>query len=130
MGLDISHGAFSAPYSNFARFRRTLWEAAGIELVDSQERPGERVPALWYDERFTIDNYMGEWELLPEDPLVALIVHSDCDGILPSAVLSFLAHRIEELVPKIDDEYQREQATEFIEGCRAAADAGEDLEFC
>jgi hypothetical protein len=47
-------------------------------------------------------NIEGEWERLPEDPLILLIAHSDCSGSLPVDGLLPLAERLEGLAPLID----------------------------
>lgn len=132
MGLDTTHGCWHGAYSAFSRFRNLLWEAAGGTLIQDQ----------YYTHPAEIDfdaledrNFQGEWGRYPEDPLIVLMAHSDCDGHLEVDILEPLAHRLEELAPKLPTEgaghlYDpRGQTLQFAAGLREAASKGERVEF-
>ena len=139
MGLDTTHDCWHGGYGSFSIFREVLARAAGWPQDGDDSYPasgGSRInwdslPAGWL---------MGEgWEAVPEDPLIILAAHSDCDGSLPVFALSPLADRLEELRPKVYDatmEYapawadvMPERVDQFVKGLRAAAAAGEPVEF-
>jgi hypothetical protein len=149
MGLDTSHGCWNGPYSAFDRWRTALQEAAGWHL--EEEFLAREVN--W--EAVTDDNIAGRWDALPEDPLVVLVAHSDCDGEIPVEALLPLAERLEGLADRFpDDEGRtprarpegwpegepwpprrgaydgyREATLRFAAGLREAAAAGEPVEF-
>lgn len=135
MGLDVSHDAWSGAYSAFTRFRNALARAAGYEMAEDGK-------TVWLDWGHTEErNYYGEWDSIPcntngPDPLLLLIIHSDCDGHLEPEHCALLADRMTELLPALEGEdgggplgNVRDAAQRFIDGCRAAALAGERLEF-
>lgn len=138
MGLDTTHDAWSGAYSAFSRFRNALAKAAGYETIEIKHR--ETVLIDWA--HFTEENYFGLWgDVVPcsgvgPDPLLYLIVHSDCDGHLEPEHCAALADRLAELLPALAGldggghlGNVHAAARRFIDGCRAAADAGERLEF-
>lgn len=132
MGLDVSHDAWSGAYSSFYRWRMGVAKAAGYEIVSYPDRGEREMPKVWLDESFAIANYMGEWERLPEDPLLVLMIHSDCDGIIPANATRWLADRLEGLLPALpveDDDRLRIKTERFIAGLRDAASRDEDVEF-
>jgi hypothetical protein len=84
----------------------------------------------------TMANVMGEWDKTPTDPLLVLITHSDCEGVIHPAQAGPLADRLTELLPLLPDEADlghigawRPKTQAFIDGLRAAVEAGEDVEF-
>jgi hypothetical protein len=77
-----------------------------------------------------------KWEVLRPDPIHLLLNHSDCDGEIEPGDCAAIADRLTELLPllpagdgvgHIGNWAAKTQA--FIDGCRAAADAGEQLRF-
>jgi hypothetical protein len=135
MGLDTTHDAWHGAYGAFTRFRNALARAAGYE-VDEQSR------SVMIDWAHTEDkNYYGEWDTIPcntigPDPLLLLIIHSDCEGHLEPEHCVLLADRLTELLPALEGQdggghlgNVRATTERFINGCRAAAVAGERLEF-
>lgn len=133
MGLDVSHDAWSGAYSSFYRWRMGVVRAAGYEIAPDPDRGGREMPKVWLDDSFTTANYMGEWDRLPEDPLLVLLIHSDCDGIIPANATRWLAARLEGLLPAFpedDDDALRTKTERFIAGLREAAADDEDMEFC
>jgi hypothetical protein len=134
MGLDVSHDCWSGAYSRFYRFRNALAEAAGLPVREREES----APSYWRDEwedlpgEQIMDVVMGKWNRLPEDPLLVLLIHSDCDGIIPAEAAPFLAGRLEQLAPSLaetDHDQHRTRALQFAAGLLVAAEAGEDVEF-
>ncbi len=136
MGLDCSHDAWEGSYSAFTRWRHKIAEVAGYAIWPVKD-----------DNRLTMDTIiidwghvpagavMGEWENTPDDPLIVLFTHSDCDGVIHPAQGGPLADRLEEILPEVEGDggghigSYREKTKAFIEGLREAAIAGEPLEF-
>jgi hypothetical protein len=88
---------------------------------------------------FEDQNYQGEWgSFVPgDDPLLYLIVHSDCDGVIHPQQGIHIAARLEQLLPLLDDQEaighirpsMRAKTQVFIDGLRKAAANEEDVEF-
>lgn len=136
MGLDTSHGCWHGPYGSFAVWRLALAQAAGYRI--SQEHVPGRSDYVLPWELFEAKNYQGEWDSPPgDDPLVYLLAHSDCDGVIHPEHGVHIAARLEQLLPKLaglgypgrDDEWMRDKTEQFIAGLREAAAAGEDVDF-
>lgn len=135
MGLDVSHGAWTGAYSAFNRFRQAVCQALGGSFPphnphDAKAKKLE--PDYWY------------WgpEANPEEwpGLAIFLAHSDCDGEISAEDAANIANELERLLPKIEalpigaghiqrDGGIRKVTLRFIEGCRAAAKAGQPLEF-
>jgi len=147
MGLDTTHDAWHGAYSAFMRWRHTIAVAAGYELTRYPPE-NEAWPAKFGREGVVIDwghvvekNYYGDWDQIPcgitgPDPLLILIAHSDCEGHIEPEHAALLADRLEELLPALEGQdvgghVGNVAATtqRFIDGCRAAALAGEQVEF-
>jgi hypothetical protein len=64
-------------------------------------------------------------------------VHCDCDGVIHPQQGVHIARRLEQLLPLLDDTEaighirpsMRAKTQQFIDGLKAAAAAGEDVEF-
>lgn len=140
MGLDTSHGCWHGAYSAFTRWRNTIAEAAGYQLMD----PLPEEKAQGYFTKYPMiewsgvveENLQGEWHRTPPDPLIVLIAHSDCDGVIHPAQAGPLADRLEELLPKLPEGDGgghigdwRAKTQQFVDGLRAAVAAGEDVDF-
>jgi hypothetical protein len=132
MGLDTSHDCWHGAYSAFARWRNELAVAAGYPM-DADDRYYE----LPWDE-FKDENYQGDWngKVPGDDPLLYLLVHSDCDGVIHPEQGKDIAVRLRELLPKLDEEKSgghiasmHATTQQFIDGLEAAATAGEDVRF-
>jgi hypothetical protein len=141
MGLDMSHDAWHGAYSSFARFRDKLTIVAGLPVIKESGSPQAYVDVDW--DRYTEANLMGEWgEKIPEttqgkrDPLLYLLIHSDCDGQLHPVHAKMVADRVEELLPELDGKDggghigdYGDKARKLIAGFRAAAEANEPVDF-
>lgn len=150
MGLDTSHDAFHGAYSAFNRFRQMICFVIGgsfpphykynadftfitngpnglpIRKTDLDENH------IYFDDAFSQETHPGLFEFL---------THSDCDGEISPEMCIKVADDLESLMPKIetiDNGGAGHIAArggyggvtrKFIDGCRAAADAGEPLEF-
>jgi hypothetical protein len=139
MGLDTSHGAWHGAYSAFGRWRNTVAKAAEYPFDTDPNGYGREYPRLNWD-AITEANLQGRWDSTPEDPLIVLIAHSDCDGAIYPEQAGPLADRLEELLPKISESDESwghisrdggmvAVTRRFILGLRTAATAGEPLEF-
>lgn len=129
MGLDTTHNAWHGPYSAFGRWRNTMAVSADYELV--KDGQGWPVASAVLDRDWEAENYQGRWDSPPEDPLLLLLVHSDCDGVIEAKHCLRLAERLEGLLPKLpaDDPYWLAKTQQFIDGLRRAAKLNEPLEF-
>jgi hypothetical protein len=137
MGLDTTHNAWHGAYSAFSRWRDGLARAAGYEVKRVTYDDGwsaDEAQINW--DQIVQKNFDGEWDETPADPLVVLIAHSDCDGVIHPEQAKPLADRLEELLPKLPDAEGgghigswREKTQKFIDGLRVAAEANENLEF-
>lgn len=142
MGLDTTHNCWHGPYGAFTRFRNELARAAGytvrpLTLEESMELGigGDHVEIDW--DVFKLKNYFGEWDAPPgDDPLLYLLVHSDCEGVIHPEQGVQIAERLEQLADLVSDEIapsrgqrMREKTLQFARGLREAAEAGEDVEF-
>ena len=137
MGLDTSHDCWHGPYGAFLRWRHTLAETAGYKI--REPTPEERDAGIYsksvdiHWEVFEPENYQGEWDFVPgDDPLLYLIVHSDCDGVIHPAQGIHIAARLEQILPLLDGsdaDWLQEKTRKFIDGLKAAAAAGEDVDF-
>lgn len=134
MGLDTTYGCWHGPYSAFNRWRTEVARAAGMPIVRRDDEDRREYPALWGEPEWAGGEHavavaQGEWDELPEDPLLVLLLHSDCDGIIPVEALLPLAERLEEIAPQMNEDYDRDATARFAQGLRAAAAAGKPVEF-
>ncbi len=132
MGLDTTHDCWHGAYSSFNVWRDKVAEVAGYEMkiID-----GKSAPVIDWDS-ITEDNIYGEWERAPEDPLLILIAHSDCDGKIKAEFTKPLADRLTPLVQLMPDGegpghigYWRKKTQQFIDGLLDAHSNDEDVEF-
>ncbi len=127
MGLDTTHGCWSGSYGGFSRWRTEVARAAGYTVKHNGDRDRMDYELPW--DKVKPENYSGEWSEPPPDDLWYLLAHSDCDGVIHPDHGVLLAKRLEELVPLLPDELDRELGQQFIVGLWAAAMAGEDVDF-
>jgi hypothetical protein len=140
MGLDVSHDAWSGPYSSFREWRNWLAKQVGIPL-DAMEGfygddgwefvGGVRLPGGKRHERR--ETYPPiPWEILKPDPLFVLLDHSDCDGEIAVPDLGPLADRLRVIAKNAawaENEDMIEKTMRFAAGCDLASAAGEPLHF-
>jgi hypothetical protein len=164
MGLDTSHDCWHGAYSAFMRWRQALARAAKfpplilmqgfyapnghrglptdalawLAPADGGPACGDyRGPMIHHWITSFADELPISWEPFGDDPLVALLHHSDCEGSLPAAICGPLADRLEGLLPALDAmgdgwghlEHVGDKTRTFIAGLRAASAAGEAVEF-
>lgn len=133
MGLDTTHGCWDGSYTGFSLWRDALADAAGYCRIIGGKWADNESPVfgsvILIDWGHLPDKaLMGEWPETPADPLMVLIAHSDCDGVIHPAQAGPLAERLAELAPLVDEQYQ--PATQrFLAGLRDAVTANEDVEF-
>ena len=135
MGLDTTHEAWHGPYGVFNRWRDQLARTAGYELAELEGNYGRETILIDWG-HIVPKNYEGEWDETPADPLIMLIAHSDCDGVIHPEHAGPLADRLEELLPMLPEGdggghigSWRDKTRTFIDGLRAALAADEDVEF-
>lgn len=153
MGLDTSHNCWHGPYSAFARWRNDIarvigWaeEPRAIGTTD-YVIPAGRVPkqAPLPDETVTEDGetytikwsehydnsvWLGHWDTDPEDVIDVLMVHADCEGIIPNRFLHPLADRLMMIMGEQEpDSWERRVTGQFIVGLMDAMQRGEDVDF-
>lgn len=141
MGLWVSHGCWTGAYSAFSRWREQLARSAGYDVAkvtwenDDLFMNGRDCVLIDWG-HITMANVMGDWDKTPTDPLLVLITHSDCEGVIHPAQADPLADRLTELLPLLPGEADlghigdwRMKTQAFIDGLRAAVEAGEDVEF-
>jgi len=125
---------WNTSYGGFARMRDLIAEAAGFDRHTH------------YKGRFTPYSLKGYWidpydfdirmSGLPldsieevEDDIDYLLLHSDCDGILPPFAAGKVAARLSDLIYKIEDGYYREQIHSLMVFLRTASENGNIVEF-
>lgn len=138
MGLDTSHDCWHGAYLAFMRWRNALELAAGIPQREFDGGHGYKWKAADIDwNSVTLAQLNGEWDKWPDDPLMILIVHQDCEGKIAAVHCGPLADRLEQLLPKLAEMGNGgghigayvDETKQFIAGLRAAAEAQEDVEF-
>lgn len=134
MGLDCSHSAWHGAYTAFHRWRKALAQAAELPPIDLME-------GFYGHGGRTFEGVEGLpilWSALKPDPLHLLLHHSDCDGEIAPEDCGPIADSLERLLPKLGDDGEghiahrggmRAVTEQFIRGLRAAAAAGEPLDF-
>ena len=135
VGLTTSHGCWDGDCISFNLFRRQLAELANYYVHDGM--------TMWDLDRRQAPKGAsgGDWPEPPLDPLIVLLVHSDCDGVIRAEHAAPLAGRIGELLTRIPPQQYdtikrinewtrlRRQAEQFMDGLWAAHNAGEDVVF-
>ena len=153
MGLETTHDCWRGSATNFAWWRLYLAHAAGYAIEEHADVPFFSIDLPQH--MFTEENYLGDWNNGPavEDPLVYLFAHSDSTGVIHPEEGRHLAARLEQILPtltvvggpdlaarmeqaipnltaaRMTDEWLQRATRRFITGLRAAAAAGEDVEF-
>lgn len=127
MGLDLSHGNFTMPYSAFNRMRQRVAKAAGHSYPPHNQAVKDDSFIYWGSE--------------PTPGVRVFLEHSDCDGTISPEDCATVAADLQALLPeiiKVDAEACAVSNTDwraaprverFIAACREAAAAREPLEF-
>ena len=136
MGLEMSHGCWDGDdYASFNLFRRRLADLANYCVHDGM------IPWDLDRRQQPAGAAKGDWPEPPLDPLIVLLVHSDHEGAIRAEHAAPLAGRIGELLTRIPPQQYdtikrinewtqlRQQAEQFMDGLRAAHNAGEDVVF-
>lgn len=143
MGLGFSHGDAHWAYSGFNFFRVKLAKEIGICLYlmegfwvkesyySAVERTFRAVGADVIDKHF---NWLPEtplkWGKI-NDPIVPLLCHSDCEGSLTISECKKIWPRLEELILDWPEEdYDKQQGLELIDGMKDAIKEKKKLKFC
>ena len=139
MGLGVSHGCWSGPYTAFTRFRNALADQAGFDLATVTFPDGfvmRDLPLIDWGHHPEKAVY-GEWEdYEPKDALEILIAHSDCEGVIYPKEAGRLAIRIKEIVIDMEAKADQalapliEQARQFANGLQEAYALNETVVFC
>ena len=139
MGLDVSHDCWSGAYSGFSRFRDKLASVAGYEFIQDAARGGRQMVALDYG-AWPEPNYYDP-PIIPyradgtQDPILLLLMHSDCEGRIRAEHVKALADRLTELLPNIEGDGHghvgdyHAATQQFINGLRLAEQCNEDVVF-
>lgn len=146
MGLDTTHDCWHGAYSGFGIFRELVGRAAGLPYREADEQYGDGMRRVldidW--EQITDDQVAGDWAEPPcinrvgydpplTDPVLYLLIHSDCDGKLRCKYLKELKSRLEDLVPRFNelagDGYGEGRLDRFIKGLGDAINKGDDVLF-
>lgn len=147
MGLDCSHNAWNGAYSAFMRWRARLAEVAGLPPIELMEGFFNERETLYFGQDLNNEIWGGKlamlqkglpirWDCLKPSTLHELLYHSDCDGEIATDRCGPIADELEKLIPLLPDQDDgghignwREKTKQFVTGLRAAAAAGEPLEF-
>ena len=149
MGLGISHDTWDGSYSAFHRWRKRIAQAANyppLEIMEGYYKNDNFsiVKLSNYDDTkvlFKLPNIQEQlpikWEGLKKSPLIILLTHSDCDGIISWRSCRGIARELEKILPNIGEEEDggghvgnyRKKTKIFIEGLMNAYNAKENLRF-
>lgn len=132
MGLDTSHNCYNGSYSGFKKFRNKLALAAGYKLKTELNVIGQLFTYVDIDfTQFERENFYGVWKKTWKDPLMYLLVHSDCEGHIEPKEGKLLSERLKEILPLInkDDIYFVSAVHRFITGLDLAASKNENVQF-
>ena len=138
MGLDTTHDCWHGSYMAFGRWRNELARVAGYTVGTLSYKDGwkNEVPLVDWGHLATDETLAGKWPETPDDPLIVLIVHSDCDGCIYPEQAQALADRLEELLPLLPREdggghigNWQDKTQHFITGLRKAFADYEAVEF-
>lgn len=132
MGLDTTYDCWNGGYSSFNIWRDKLAEVAGYKMENFD---GKVAPSIDWD-NITVENLNGDWENDPDDMLLILIAHYDCQGYIRHKHTKPLADRLTQLIPLLPYgggpghvlDWKWKTKT-FIAGLMEAHESGEDVGF-
>lgn len=131
--LDVDHGCFNGPESQFDNLRLVWAQAAGYGLYDFRNQGGPVMPRIDIG-AFSDEDLLGDWPNgAPDDPLVILLVHHERRGRIQWGHAGYLADRLEELEHVLSQPGTTPQwvlmTQQFIRGLRTAAMWRQDVVF-
>lgn len=137
MGLDIAGSKCHWSYSGFSQWRNRIAVLAGYSLVSDKTPYGTFThPDIDYSQ-FESKNYMGTWKKNPDDALIILFAHSDCEGVIKLRQMKFLLPRMKEIYDKMClpenselDTWYRKNTADFIETLETNITNKTAIEFC
>ena len=116
MGLDTSHDCFHGGYGTFHQWRQLICELAGYGNMHTYKGCGGTKP----------------WPSKKKHPLVILLAHSDCDGVIKAKDCGHIVMALQKILPKLDkpeDRMYLEFTKSWIDGLIDAAMRHEDVDF-
>jgi hypothetical protein len=138
MGLGIAgNSKCHWSYSGFSAWRNRLAVLGGFELIDVKNEYGTFTQANIDHSKYEECNYFGKWKKNPEDALIILFAHSDCEGVIKLRQMKFLLPRIKEIYAKMclpenmeRDAWFRPNTEYFIETLEARIAEKKPMRFC
>ena len=136
MGLCTFPVGYEGSYTGFQMLRTEIARALGYET--DQTNPLRSSYHLRPEQYRYINDLtlMGEWDSVPEDPALVLMIHEDCDGMIPHEIAGQLADRIESAIPNLRENEPthsevryRDMARTFVSGLRLCAEGEFAMEF-
>lgn len=106
--------------------------AAGYQTAVVKYEKGYESETILVDWGHLQSNIQGEWSETPADPLLVLIAHSDCDGVINVPQQLPLAKRLRELAELLtapEDERHKQRTLRFATGLELAASLNEVVDF-
>lgn len=143
MGLTISHDCYQGSCTSFNYYRAELQKALGmppLKLMEGYYNPRnvfETVEAGISQpnaaQKALFDAIPFNWEALEGDPILELMLHSDCEGSIPWENCLNIADTMEYLLQKLPGigEFGSPHTltVQFIAGLEEAFKNKEDVEF-
>lgn len=128
MSLQVSHGCWDGPYSSFNTWRRAVAKAIGMDLDEHWKELNTKQPVA--------AKVLAAGVAIPPEyvsrPLVRLLDHSDCDGLIKWEDAGSIADDLETVLDDLPQggAFSPLAVTwRWIRGLRAAATAKEDVTF-
>ena len=135
--MKISHDAYEGSFADFVKFRKVLALVSEIGLrpaPDDIKEFEEYIPNIDFEE-YDEENSMGEWDEVPEEPLIIIFTHLDSGGVIHPQHMEPLIKRLDDIIAEVDDNpfFEEkdwvEQAKKFRDGLNKAHSNKEDLVF-
>jgi hypothetical protein len=103
MGVSLSENTFDGSCTYFNKLRCFIAKLAGYE-IKTIEYTFCKTSCIDLDySKYSKKNYFGDWDKIPEDPLIILFVHSDCDGFFRHTYCEILAKSLEDILEKSEN---------------------------
>lgn len=141
MGMRATNDAWSGSCSGFNAWRNRIAIILGIGTKEFTYKGAMGFSKTMivpnYDEKaYTAKNYMGMWKSIPEEPIMLLLAHSDCEGVLKVKHLKLIVQRLEEMLAyarlTLSNEPQfgfYEETEKFIDGAKKCIEQNVQMEF-